>query len=89
MANWFFKVPLGREERFNHLYFSENVRTPYLVERFGVSPVVTLGILKNAGGTNLDTVAGQLVSQGLHCLVALLDRQQGKRSGHRGKKQTF
>lgn len=51
--------------------------------------MVTLGILKNAGGTNLDTVAGQLVSQGLHCLVALLDRQQGKRSGHRGKKQTF
>ncbi len=65
------------------------MRTLYLVEGFGVSPVVTLCVLKDAGGTNLDAVARQLVSQGLHCILVLLDRQQGQRSRHGGSKQTF
>lgn len=40
----------------------ENTWSLYLVKGFGVSPVVTLCILKNAGDANLDTVAGQLFS---------------------------
>lgn len=40
----------------------ENAQTLYLIKGFGVSPVVTLCILKNAGDANLDAVAGQLFS---------------------------
>lgn len=64
-----------------------NVNTLYLVEGFGVSPVVTLSVLKNAGGTNLDTIASQLVSQGLHSVLVLLHWQQGQGPG--GVEQTI
>lgn len=46
----------------------------YLIEGFGISPVVTLCVLKNACRTNLDTVAGQLLFQGHYCVLVFLDR---------------
>lgn len=59
----------------------------YLIEGFGVSPVMTLCILKDARQTNLDAVAGELVFQGHCCFLALLDRQQCQRSVHGWRKQ--
>lgn len=84
----FFQGVLGEKKIQSDRFFG-NVRILYLVERFGISPVVTLCVLKDAGGTNVDTVAGQLVSQGLHCVLVLLDWKQGQGSRHGGKKQTF
>ena len=85
---FFFKLSLGGNT-FEPDTCLGNVGTLYLVERLGVSPVVTLCVLKNAGGTNLDTVTGQLLPEGLRCLFVLLNRQQGQGSRHRGKKETF
>ncbi len=89
MADCFFKVSVGVRQVILSNRFQGKLRTLYLVEGFGVSPVVTLCILKNASGANLDTVASKLVSQGLYVFLVLLDRQQGQGSKHRGRKENL
>lgn len=60
---------------------------PHLVEGFWVSPVVALLILENGGGTNLNGVTGEPLSQGLHSILALLDWQQCQGSRQEAKKR--
>lgn len=75
-------------ENFNLKYFC-NSRTLYLIKGFGVGPVVALCVLEDAGGADLDAVAGELILQGRRCIFVLLDRQQSQGSGHEGEEQTL
>lgn len=68
---------------------TDSWQTAHLVEGLWVSPVVTLLILENGGGTNLNGVAGEALSQGLHCILALLDWQQGQGSESEETKGQF